>query len=779
MKNLSAIGAMFILACLFNSESLNAQDIVINEFMAANTATIQDAEGEYCDWLELFNNSEHSVNLLNYSLTDDAAELKKWILPEVTIASNAFLLIYASGKDCSFGQEIHTNFKISDEGEQLFLCDNTGKIIDRTESVECKNDEVYERFPDGSSNWIKSSNPSPGSSNIANNFLSLSPGNGFFTSPFYLHIFSQNGDTIYYTLDGSIPDLHSHIYTDSILMVDKTSCPNYFSEIPTSPKQSVISYKAWESPGILIDKASIIRCASYRMGKRSSKIYTSTYFINHSIFRKYDMPVISLVTAEENLFAYEDGIYVPGIHYKNEDPEWTGNYYQEGDDWERPVHIEYFETDGTLGFSQDAGIRIHGLKTRQAAQKSLRLYARNEYGEKCFNYPLLPQKPNTQYKRFLLQTSMGSWRGNFIFGDVLAQEIVRGLNFESADFFPVVVFINGEYWGIHTLRDRIDERFIEYTMGVDKDSVDLINGNYRLIEAGSNEHYIELAKYIEANDLTLESNYEYVKTQIDISSFIDYQIAEMFFSNKDWPRNNQKLWRTKNEDSRWRWIFFDIDAGFGNVNTNMFEQSLLDGVDAGWQDLPVSTFLFRNLLKNQSFTNQFIARYAEILNNEFNTNTMLTNVHFVKQMYEDEVPRHISRWNYPNSFSAWETDLTEELVSFLEERPCAAEKNIISFFNLSEFDFSCYKDIDLSDSIILAPNPNKGSFYIQNNSSESYIGPITITDIKGKIVVLNPYVFLSEGEKEYLNIEGLSGGIYFMKLKSNSFTASKAIVIIN
>jgi len=290
----------------------------------------------------------------------------------------------------------------------------------------------------------------------------------------------------------------------------------------------------------LIDKANIIRFASFRNGQRTSKIYTKTYFIDKNIFSKYNMPVISLVSEEDNLFNYELGIYVPGTHYDPENPEWSGNYFKDGDEWERPVHIEYFENDGCLGFSQNAGIRIHGLKTRQAAQKSLKLYARNEYGDKYFNYPLLPQKSITEYKRFLLQTTMGSWRGNPIIGDVLAHEIVRDLNFEYQDYQAVVVYLNGEYWGIHTLRDRIDERYIAYTNNVDKDSVDIINGNFWLVEAGSNEHYLKLADFIEVKDLSFESNYEYVKTQIDIYSFIDYQIAEMFFSNKDWPDNNQK-----------------------------------------------------------------------------------------------------------------------------------------------------------------------------------------------------------------------------------------------
>ncbi len=155
---------------------------------------------------------------------------------------------------------------------------------------------------------------------------------------------------------------------------------------------------------------------------------------------------------------------MPGTHFEEEDPEWTGNYFERGEDWERPVHVEYYDQEGQLTFSQDAGIRTHGGKTRQRAQKSLRLYARKKYGTSYFKGQLLPQKQQDRYKRFLLRTPMASWFGQIVIKDAMAHDIVRDLDLDYQDFQPVIVYLNGEYWGIHTLRDRLDEYYIVENM---------------------------------------------------------------------------------------------------------------------------------------------------------------------------------------------------------------------------------------------------------------------------------------------------------------------------
>jgi len=646
---------------------VNGQTVLINEFMAKNNTTIQDEDGDFSDWIEIYNTTNSTINLLNYSLSDDNNNLNKWIFPEITILPHSYLLVFASNKDRLDTTELHTNFKISSSGEELYLLNNLGTIIDQTNSVNLSDDESYGRVPDGDTNWIVINTPTPNSSNNNSNQLIFSNQEGFYTTPFSLIINSLLADTIYYTLNGDIPTENSNIFTDSIFIEDRNSQPNIISEIPTTPEQNLISYKAWESPSETIDKATILRCASYSNGLRTSKIYTKTFFVDSEIIDKYTIPIISLITEEENLFNPDSGIFVPGINFDSNNPEWSGNYFMRGDNWERNIHIEYFENNGNLGFSQDAGIRIQGGKTRQASQKSLRLYARDEYGKKDFDYKLLPQKQINKYKRFILRTSMGAWGGQTIIKDALAQNISSSLNLDYQDFQPVIVYINGEYWGIHTIRDRIDERYIEYTHNIDKDSVEF--------KEWGNIAYENLIEFIENNSLEYSSNYEYVKTQIDIDNYIDYTIAELFFANYDWPANNMKLWR-KIPEGKWRWVLYDLDAGFGNENYNMFIHSTKNDSSVTWPNSPSSTFLFRNLLKNETFQSLFISRYANILNNDFDNAIMTNKLDTIKELYSPEITKHIGRWNYPNSFESWEEDIENGLLSFIEKRPCGVRDNI-------------------------------------------------------------------------------------------------------
>jgi hypothetical protein len=761
---------------------LSGQGIVINEFMSDNESSISDRDGDFSDWIELYNTSDIPVNLYEYRISDNSNLPAKWIFPEIIIPAHGFLLIFASGKDIYDIEELHTNFSIAAEGEALFLSDNTGTLIDQTGSVRLWEDESLGRYPDGGENWIPSSISTPGSSNNTVNHLLFSAEEGFYTTPFLLKIQSLFGDPVYFTMDGSVPDESSQIFPDSLLMVYRYNQPNYFSEVPTTPPQDMISYKAWESPETAIHKANILRSASFRNGIRTSKIYTHTYFIDSMIFNRYQLPVISLITDENNLFNPDSGIYVPGIHFDADNPEWSGNYFNRGREWERPVSISYFERDGKPGFSQDAGIRIHGSKSRQASQKSLRLYARKEYGRKSFDFPLLPQKNVTDYRRFILRTTMGDWFSNTLVRDVLAHEISRDLDLEYQDYQPAVVYLNGEYWGIHTIRDRVDERYIEYLYGNDRDFIDMITGNYLEVDAGSNEHYVRLAEFIESNDLSHDNNYEYVATQMDIFNFIDYQVAEMFFANLDWPINNQRLWRPQTPDGKWRWILFDVDAGFSDASYNMLHHSLVEHMGTHWQNMPVSTFLFDNLLKNINFLNLFLNRYAEILREEFVLDKMMEKLDKIMDIYRHELPDHISRWNFPIDMETWEHDIRNHIISFLENRPCAVEENVSEFFNISNFGFTCSTSEDtpalLKGELVVAPNPSKGAFFILNNSSEITLEKIVLTDINGRVFYSENNVFMQSGSRKYINLGGVPAGIYFLKYHNRNFSETKRIVVV-
>ncbi len=767
---------ILLILAFFVAASIYGQTVVINEFMAKNGTTIQDKDGDFSDWIELYNPSNETVHLFNYGLSDDAEDLDMWLFPEVSILPHSYILVFASKKNSVDTTELHTNFKISASGEALFLTDASGIVIDQTDAVALSEDASYCRVPDGSANWIVTNASSPNASNNNSNQLTFSNQEGFYSAPFSLSVNSATGDTVYYTLNGDIPTTSSNYFTEPLLIENKSPEPNVFAEIPSSPPQNLISYKAWESPGYPIDKATILRCASYRNGIRTSKIYTKTYFVYNQGADKYSLPVISLITEEEDLFSYDSGLYVPGVHFNAYDPQWTGNYFMRGKDWERDIHIEYFEPEGTLGFSQDAGIRIHGGLTRQAAQKSLRLYARGKYGKKYFNYPLLPRREVDKYKRFLLRSTIRVWWGGAtVIKDVLAQQISSVLDVDYQEFQPVIIFVNGEYWGIHTIRDRIDERYIEYTHHIDKDSVEF--------KEDGNVAYQDLMDFIENNSLEYSDNYNYVTTQIDMSNYIDYTIAEMFFNNYDWPGNNMALWR-KIPDGKWRWVLYDLDLGFvyENKNYNMLLHATANDSTITWPNPPESTFLFRNLLKSEAFKSEFINRYAEILNTDFDIERMANKLDSIKNLYSPEMVDHIDRWHYPNSIDQWEEDIAGHILSFLEDRPCFVRDHIMSFFNLTNFDFECNTDLDEYSELgqlMLAPNPNNGRFFVLNTGAYIANATITITSANGQEVYKESGVDIMTNERKYFDLSGFAQNIYFLQVVANDFSEQKKMMIIN
>ena len=736
---------------------------------------VVDEDGEYPDWIEIYNSGSTSINLKGYHLSDDEDETDKWSFPEIILQPQSFLLIYASGKDRHFGNYLHTNFKISRDGEYLVLSDAQGHILDELPEIALDEDESYGKLPDGGAENVILPIPTPGTSNNIENRLLFSHNPGFYDQQFELSITSLLEDAVYYTTDGSEPTPESMVYSAPILLKNNTSSPNIWCEIPSSPAQNLISNHAWQSPGKLVDKANILRIASFKNGQKTSATYTLTFLIDENAFLKYDMPVISLVTDGKNLFDDETGIYVPGNLYDEDDPEWTGNYFTDERVSERPVHMEIFSPDGKIELSQNAGVRIHGGKTRHAAQKSLKLYARKEYGDKFFRYPLMPQNGVEKYERFVLQTSMAAWGGETVIKDVFAHEIVRDMNFEKMDYQPAVVFINGEYWGIHHIRDRVDEEYLAYTTGLDIDSLE--------IERIGNGHFRALTEYFEDNIPIDNQDFEYISTQMDIEAFIDYNIAQMYLRNYDWPSNNSMHWRPKRPNGKWRWIFFDIDGGFNDPYYNMLEHNTNTDESIDWPNDPESTFFFRSLIENELFQEQFLDRYKYLIENDFQTSVAKEKLNAIIKQYQQEVPKHLERWHFPRSYNGWIDDIEEDLVNFIEERPCAVVDNIKEFFDMDVYVVDCRDSsqqvIDPAEvlDISVGPNPSSNDFYLFNHSIHDRQLEVAIYNSIGQ-KVFSDRVALNAGESQPITLNRLATGIYFMKLQEEELTKQITLSIL-
>ncbi len=767
--------SLTLLLIFTNLSFIFGQGIVINEIMSSNETTITDEDGDYPDWIELYNSNNISINLSGYTITDDISDPDKWTFPEIELLPDSFLLVFASGKDRLEGPFLHTNFKIVSEGEDLVLTDNLGNEIDHVLPISMPTDVSYGRKPDGGPQFLYFDFPSPGFSNSLSNSLSFSHERGFYTNPFMFFITSESDeDQVYFTLDGSLPTTGSELFQDSILMGYKNNLPNVISEIPTTPD---IDEVEWKPPAGPVEKANIIRIRSFNNSIPSSKVYTLTFFVDPNIFSRYPYPVLSLVTEASNLFDNDTGIYVPGVFWDESDPLWTGNYYQTGSDWERDIHIEYFDKTGEIGFFQDAGVRIHGKQTRRRPQKTFRLYARKEYGKDLFDFQLLPQKDLIEYKRFLITTSYGCWN-NTVIKDVLTNDIIRDFEMDIMDYRLVVVFLNGEYWGIQNIREFQDENHLSLYYGIDKNSIDLLRYKDEIMY-GSNESYNELVDFIRDNDISIPENYSYVASQIDIDNFIDYQIAEIYFNNYDWPATNIKFWRSSDIDNKWRWLFYDIDGGWGVYSRNQLEHATLEG-GTSWPNPDWSTLILRKLLENDMFRELFLQRFANLLNTTFQPGSVNLKIQEFVDFYEQELPAHIYRWGFPDSINAWKSSINWSLYGFANNRPCVMREHIIDYFDLEEFGFSCDTNNIIDSSVIasgiLFPNPNKGRFSImfpENNPGNFLVQIYNSTGAKVYSADLSTI-----DKKLDIDTGKLTEGLYILHAKSESLNSTYRFVIL-
>tara|TARA_B100000497_G_scaffold71755_1_gene80551 strand:- start:282 stop:2465 length:2184 start_codon:yes stop_codon:yes gene_type:complete len=403
-----------------------------------------------------------------------------------------------------------------------------------------------------------------------------------------------------------------------------------------------------------------------------------------------------LSTAPNNFFDEDTGIYVfgPNGTYSTNQPYFGANFWE---DWERPIHFSFHE-NGTGNFSEfNAGVKIFGGWSRgQNGQRSLSLFARGQYGDSKFDHPFFNQLEYDNFEALVLRNSGQDWMRSSM-KDIMLTSLMRGSGLDFQEHNPVATYLNGEYWGMYNLREKINEHMLASKHNIDADDITLLTNNAEEIE-GSNEEYTQLIEYVTTSDLTIDSNFEYVNEQIDLTEYALYQASNIFFNNTDWPGNNIKFW--KHPAGKWRWIMYDTDFGFGpfwNIN-NYQENTLsfaLEPNGSGWPNPSWSTLLFRRLTTNLGFRNKFINRYADELNTRFLSNNVKTHIDQIYATIEPEVNAHYERWRDDpsltnngvniNNISTWVAYYINQMKIFADNRPSIVKNHILSQFNLPNF----------------------------------------------------------------------------------------------
>lgn len=568
-----------------------------------------------------------AIQIHNISNTSSDLLLYPYLTAGMTVNENKQLSELIDLKVKSNTNYFHTNFSISADGEPIFLTDASGNIVHQTDSTVVPNDVSRGLSPDGNGNWVFFAEPTPGSANTTKTYatartneITFSVAGGLQSAKQTLTLTSVAGTPIYYTTDGSVPTTKSTLYKD----------------------------------GISIAKTTVVRAISYSDDLLPGQPVTRSFIFPG---RKIDLPVFSLTTDPYNLYDYNYGIYVEGPDAESADPHFGANYHK---DWERPMHVELFWTDGTEWLDQDAGVKIAGAWSRAHAQKSFAFHARNAYGKNRFDCKLFETKDISSFKSFVLRNSGNDWY-NTMFRDALITGLVRNNNIDIQAYQPSVVYLNGEYWGILNIREKINEHYVANNFNyVDADNVDLLEGSGSVVH-GDETSYNELKNYMNSHTMSNKSFYEYIKTQIDIDEYIEYMVLEIYCNNGDWPGNNSKFWRQKTENGRWRWIAFDTDFGFG-LYSNGYDENKLGSC---LNDNSGPAFFLKKLLANTDFKRDFVNRFADRLNNEFRYDVVDFLIDSLAENISDEISYHINRWH---NIGNW-TGNIDRLRTFADERP--------------------------------------------------------------------------------------------------------------
>jgi len=547
-------------------------------------------------------------------------------------------------------QRLHTNFKISSQGETLLLSDAAEQLCDIVAPGVIETDISYGRQPDGGQTWLYFAESTPGRGNTTQGYVSsvlnapaFSHEGGLYENGFLLTLSGENGsDSLYYTRDGSIPSLASSKYTE----------------------------------GIIVHTSVVIRARVLQNDALPGRIATHTYLVGRSV----TLPVVAVTTAPGNLWDEDTGIYATGDGASSEYPYHGANFWQ---DWEKPAHIEFYEVDGTNRFRIDAGIKIFGGWSRAQPQKSLTIFARGEYGTSDIAYRFFQDKPIEEFEAIVLRNSGNDW-GASMFRDGMMTTLLKDLDIERQGFRPSTVYLNGEYWGILNIREKINEHFLASNKGADPDRIDMLEFNGSVIH-GDAIHYRAMRDYISANDMSQGEHYDYIRTQMDVANFILYNISMIYFDNRDWPMNNNKYWRPKTDTGRWRWIVYDTDFGFGRYSASNYAFNTLDFAlepnGPTWPNPPWSTFLLRKLLESSQFRRDFINCFADQLNTAFKEDRVVDTIDTYAQMLSVEMPLHFDRWG--GSLSQWASHVAV-MKQFAANRPAHILAHLQSRFNLSD-----------------------------------------------------------------------------------------------
>jgi hypothetical protein len=634
-KRIAIFFHILIFLTLLCSISLSQDSIVISEFMALNNATLQDEDGDFSDWIEIYNPGDTDINLANWYLTDDIDDNAKWSFPSVSIAGKEYLVVFASGKDRRLSKNnLHTNFKLSGTGEFLALIKPGGKIFSTVFTPVYPiqyNDISYGDFA-GESKYF--TEPSPGNANT--NLLFFPPPkfsveHGYFYSPFLLELLGEStNDDIYYTIDASTPNKTKGVKYTTSIKIDSTVVIRAIS-IKSDSVSSETKTQTYIFPSDVIHQSQ--NPAGYPstwlapiQGSDNFDVIPSDYGMNPEFINKPEvnnviieslksLPVVSITSDIDNFFSKSTNADSGGIYMYTGAPDGPtiGLKYHLGHDWIRSGSIEYFDPeDGSLDFQSNCGIRIHGGASRttyKTAKHSFRVGFKAEYGPTKLKEQIFGKGSPKQYDWLVLRGGFAPRLGQQV-RDPWSKSTMRDMGQYASRSKFVHLYLNGQYWGMYNLSERMDENCMRDNLGGSAEDYDMISDYNELaagdtiawtnlvVKAGENITDNENYQKLQGNNEDGTRNPEYEKL-VDVENLTDYVIMNLYAGMTDWDFHNWAGARRKTNSEGFQFLVWDAESAIQNVNENRL-------FDEGYDFRP--TGIFSDLYKNAEFKKLFISR---------------------------------------------------------------------------------------------------------------------------------------------------------------------------
>lgn len=601
-----------LLSLLFCTAASADTELVINELVASNAVF---TNGHSYDWVEIYNPTGAQVNLTGWYLSNDPYNLKRWSFPDNTkIAKNGYLVVYCAGKDAEEPPKgtIYADFKLSADGDSIYLTDPNGETAELVFDAQFGN-VAYGLDETGAYRFLENATPGKKNDSVGYDLRAAEPvietAAGFYAGSVMVTISAPEGVEIRYTTDCNTPTRESKLYTGPFT----------------------------------VSQTTVVRARGFAEDMLGSTTAGSTFFIND----ESPVEVISFYTDKDLLFSNAKGLMVKGSGK-------VANYNKE--DWEYPFQIEYFDKEGNRQLVQMCTGRIAGHSSRSLRQKSFSIYARSALGSETFDYPFFENREYTSYSALQLRMTNSDYRSCRL-RDCVLMEVSDGLGLYYQAGKPVIVYINGEYYGHYNLREKANKDSLAQWEGItDKDdiaNVDIIEGtgvNATSVIRGSNKDWLELTDFCKKNDLNKPENLQYVLDRLDVDSLFTYSIYSMIIGNYD--SGNVRYYRFPGE--KWKFMLHDVEAGCMNSEQAPINNFLRKKTAAAAK---VPHWPLAALLEVPEYKEKFLHRVAEIIESNFLYYSQVEPI-FLKWhgTLEEILPRHIKKFKH-FTLKEWDTNV--------------------------------------------------------------------------------------------------------------------------